>query len=895
MEEFISAFFSGSYMPHGHCYLWQPGILWINVVSDLLIALSYFSIPLVLLLIIKKRPDFEFKSAFLLFALFILCCGITHLFSVYTVWHGSYGIHGISKAITAIISLITAAALFRWLPVILALPSESMLKQAVSDAAEEKLKRIKLESERRAEAIFQFTTELIPTGLLVIDANLKVRLANNALEEMFGYEHQSLIGMPLKQLLVPELAGHHDALVKRYMDNPSQRYAMAAGRVVRGQRKDGKEISVEISLSVHDFAGEKHAFASVVDVSKITTEKSFLVESNNRIKRAIDASNDGIWEWNIQTDEVWYSPRLMTMIGKDAAKDKPKLSYWQEHIHPDDVAKLNQCLEDHFAGKKKYDVVYRGLSESGAYEWMHTRGEVLLDPLGKPLLMSGTLTNINDIKLMEQELHRKTQFLDAVLEKSLCGVYIFDLNRKINTYVNSQYTEITGYTMAMLNECQSEKSLLPLFHPDDAEAMQRHFLEVIGNNKQQGSSIKYRFRHRDGHWIWCYSRDSIYSYDEDNKPSLMLGTFFDITDLVEGERQLKNLSLDFQTTFEQAAVGIAHVGLNGYFLKANNKLCEILGYSREQLLNMHFSEITFEEDREESVELLSRMLKGEPKHFSKEKRYVCSNGSMLWANLTVSLACDEAGCNRHFISVIEDVSQRKRVEAALEESNASLERFAYSASHDLQEPLRKICAFSERLHERLKGKLADPEARFELERMADAARRMREMINHLLELSRYTRARIHKVDTPFSSVLESIEDDLSTLIEERRADIKMNQDFQVWVDPFSFELVIRNLITNSIRYVQVGVEPCIVITSLIQENKLTIKIEDNGIGFDPSHSEHIFEPFRRLVGREYSGSGMGLAICRQIIKAHSGRIYAESTPGKGAVFYVEIPVRKLSE
>lgn len=889
MEDFVSAFFSGDYMPHGHCYLWQPGILWVNVISDALIAISYFSIPFALLLIVKKRQDFSFRSAFLLFAMFILCCGITHLFSIYTIWHGSYGLHGISKALTAIVSMVTAVALFRWLPLILSVPSESKLKKAVDDAAEEKLKRIKLETERRSEAIFQFTTELIPTGLLVIDANLNVRLANNALEEMFGYEPKSLIGESLQQLLVSEVATHHDALVKQYMDNPSQRYAMAAGRVVRGKRKDGKEISVEISLSVHDFAGEKHAFASVVDVSKITTEKSFLVESTNRIKRAIDASNNGIWEWNVQTDEVWYSPRLMTMIGKDAVNDVPNLEYWKQHIHPEDMANINRSLDGHFSGQNKFDVVYRGMSESGNYEWMHARGEVLFDPHGRPLLMSGTLTNINDIKMLEQKLHEKTKFLDAVLEKSLCGVYIFDLNSQSNIYINSQYTEITGYTMDELGKFQADQNLLPLFHPDDADAVQQHFIEVTENDKRQGASIKYRFRHKKGHWIWCYSRDSVYSYDEQNRPQHILGTFFDITDLVEGEKQLRSLALDFQTTFEQAAVGIAHVDLKGCFLKANRKLCETLGYSRDQLLKMRFSEITYDEDRPESEELLRKILGGEINQFSKEKRYVCANGSILWANLTVSLACDDAGNHSHFISVIEDVTQRKRVEAALEESNASLERFAYSASHDLQEPLRKICAFSERLHERLKGKLVDPEARFELERMADAARRMREMINHLLELSRYTRARIHKVKTLFSSMYESVQDDLSTLIEENEAVIHIEQDFEVWADPFSFELVIRNLITNSIRYAQTGVKPQVNISSLVQQNKRIIKISDNGVGFDPKHSEHIFEPFRRLVGREYAGSGMGLAICRQIIKAHNGRIYAVSQQGKGAIFYVEIP------
>lgn len=134
MTEQLLQFFSNEYMPHGHCYLWLPSILWINVVSDLLIAVSYFSIPVLLIYLIRQRKDVRFKGIFILFAAFILLCGITHLFSIYTVWHGTYGWHGLVKFATAIVSVLTAVALFVNRKAILSIPSIYKLELALQDA-----------------------------------------------------------------------------------------------------------------------------------------------------------------------------------------------------------------------------------------------------------------------------------------------------------------------------------------------------------------------------------------------------------------------------------------------------------------------------------------------------------------------------------------------------------------------------------------------------------------------------------------------------------------------------------------------------------------------------------------------------------------------------------------
>lgn len=130
----ILQFFSNDYMPHGHCYLWLPSILWVNVISDLLIAAAYFSIPVVLVLVVRARKDIKFRGVFMLFAAFILMCGITHLFAVYTIWHGSYGWHGIAKLITALVSVATALVLLINRKAMISIPTAYQLELALEKA-----------------------------------------------------------------------------------------------------------------------------------------------------------------------------------------------------------------------------------------------------------------------------------------------------------------------------------------------------------------------------------------------------------------------------------------------------------------------------------------------------------------------------------------------------------------------------------------------------------------------------------------------------------------------------------------------------------------------------------------------------------------------------------------
>ena len=254
-----------------------------------------------------------------------------------------------------------------------------------------------------------------------------------------------------------------------------------------------------------------------------------------------------------------------------------------------------------------------------------------------------------------------------------------------------------------------------------------------------------------------------------------------------------------------------------------------------------------------------------------------------------------------------EIAERVRVEAELERSNRELERFAYVASHDLQEPLRKVQAFGDRLKTKYAPAL-DERGRDYLERMQDAARRMQAMINDLLTFSRVATRANPFVPVDLRQVVQEAVSDLEIRIEQTGGRVEIGPAAgsgqadlpTIEADPTQMRQLLENLIGNGLKFHREGVVPVVKVASKVikqREGELCqILVEDNGIGFDEKYLDRIFQPFQRLHGRDkYAGTGIGLAICRKIAERHGGSIAAKSAPGRGATFIVTLPVSHSSQ
>jgi PAS domain S-box-containing protein len=249
------------------------------------------------------------------------------------------------------------------------------------------------------------------------------------------------------------------------------------------------------------------------------------------------------------------------------------------------------------------------------------------------------------------------------------------------------------------------------------------------------------------------------------------------------------------------------------------------------------------------------------------------------------------------VVIVRDIRERKRAEEELraftrklQQSNAELEDFAYVASHDLQEPLRKIQAFGDRLKSRYASALA-PEAVDYVGRMQNAASRMQALINDLLTFSRVTTKAQPFVSVDLSRVAAEVVHDLEPRIHDSAAEIITGELPAIEADPLQMRQLLQNLLSNALKFHQPGVPPQVRISGNVDHERAEIVVEDNGIGFDEKYSDKIFTMFERLHGRgTYEGTGIGLAICRKIALRHGGDIVARSSPGEGATFIVTLPV-----
>jgi len=294
-----------------------------------------------------------------------------------------------------------------------------------------------------------------------------------------------------------------------------------------------------------------------------------------------------------------------------------------------------------------------------------------------------------------------------------------------------------------------------------------------------------------------------------------------------------------------------------------------------------------------------------------EDLVIRGDGQVVWIATTKVPLNDVEGKCIGLVGVSSDISIRKEAEERLRlaaeqlrRSNLELQEFASVASHDLQEPLRKIQAFGDRLKVKCAPALGE-NGRDYLERMQDAARRMQILLHDLLTLSRITSKAqpFEKVD--LHKVVEDVVSDLEVRIEQTRARVEIGRLPIIDADAGQMRQLLQNLISNALKFQTPGILPEVIISAKVLDNAesltgsmpgeelVQIMVRDNGIGFDERYLDRIFQVFQRLHSRsEYEGTGIGLAVCRKIADRHGGIISAKSSEGQGATFIVTLPVKQ---
>ncbi len=330
------------------------------------------------------------------------------------------------------------------------------------------------------------------------------------------------------------------------------------------------------------------------------------------------------------------------------------------------------------------------------------------------------------------------------------------------------------------------------------------------------------------------------------------------------------------------------------WVKFNDRLCQILGYSRDELPGKNWAEMTHPDDLAKDVAEFERVLSGESDGYELEKRFIRKDGKAIDCELAVRCVRRQNGAVDFILATVQDISANVEAQRELLRSNQALEQFSYSISHDMRQPLRMISSYLQLLEMGLADRL-DKEQREYLDFAVDGARRLDQMLVGLLDYSRVGRKGEPAAWVDSRTVLDEALLFLRPAIAEAQAGLQVLGDWpRLRVRPDEFLRLLQNLIGNALKFRVAGRLPEIIISSQSAGGAWHLSIADNGVGIAPGQIGRLFQVFQRLQSRiDYEGTGIGLAICRKIVEHHGGRIWVESAgEGQGSRFCVTLPMRE---
>ena len=381
------------------------------------------------------------------------------------------------------------------------------------------------------------------------------------------------------------------------------------------------------------------------------------------------------------------------------------------------------------------------------------------------------------------------------------------------------------------------------------------------------------------------------------------------------EEALCCVEYKYQQLVQSANSVILQLDAQGTVTFANEYAKRFFGYSEEKLVGRSVLEtiLPVKDSRgRDTAEWISVVLEHPERYPNYQNENIRSNGEHVWVAWTNRAIRDSSGKITGLLCVGNDITERMHMQedlrrardelelrvrertAELERSNQALQDFASIASHDMQEPLRKVISFGKRVKEKYSDSLGEDGNDY-LERMLKATDRMQTLLKSLLEYSRVTTRAEPFREVELAAIVEEVISDLEVSLEKTGGEVRVGELPVIEADPTQMRQLFQNLIGNGLKFHKEGERPLIQVRGTTDGNgMLEIAFEDNGIGFEEKNLERIFAPFQRLHGRssQYEGAGMGLAICRKIVERHGGSITARSEPGKGSTFMVSLPGKR---
>jgi PAS domain S-box-containing protein len=770
------------------------------------------------------------------------------------------------------------------------------------------------ESEEQLQTIFNAA----PDAIIVMDEEGAIVKWNPKAEVLFGWKAEEVTGKLLSETIIPHRYREaHQKGLKHFLKTKE---GPVLGATIEIQAINKNNTAFDVALSISPtIVKDKYLFIGFVhDITDRKKADALLKESEGRFRLIVESVKDYaifmidasgyIVSWNDGAEKI-KGYKAEEIIGKHIS-----IFYTKEELQRNEPEQNLKIAKE----KGHFESDSLRVRKGGSLFWANVVFTAIYDDKKQLRGFAKVTRDITERRNNELQIQKQKQeiqdFIDSM--STLCTKLSTD--GKI-LMVNKTALQATGLSMEELLRTNFTEGQWWAFNPEVHSRVRDAFKKACS-----GIAINYDENIFVFGQVLTINFSLIPILKPDGSVDYIVGEGRDITAQKKAEEEIRKLNTGlekrveekthevitkekrFRTMIEKNSDMMTLATPDGKLLYSSPSLTNVLGYSEEELTTIPAFELIHPDDVPGLIERMQQIIDTPGKSFYRQQRLLNKDGRWIWCEGTVTNLLHDPNI-RALVSNFRNITERKKAEeeikilneslekkvtdrtAQLEAVNKELEAFTYSVSHDLRAPLRIIDGYTEMLVSDYQNKL-DEEAKRMFGIITGNVRKMGQLIDDLLNLSQTGRKELLLYPADMNKLVKSVIDEQLSLNGEKPPDIKIENLLPAKCDSGLLQQVWSNLISNAIKYSGKQEKPVIRINSFRQNGEIVYQIKDNGVGFDMKYAGQLFGVFQRLhKATEFEGTGVGLALVKRIVAKHNGRVWAESEPGKGAIFFFSLP------